>query len=231
MSGTIMITGCNRGIGLELTTQFARDGWNVFACCRNLERAAELKSLQIKYPHIQPIELDVTDYEQMISLGKALEGVPIDILFNNAGYYGPKGMAFGKVDRNEWRRVLESNTIAPYMMAETFCDNVAASDHKLIAMMSSKVGSIADNRSGGGYVYRSSKTALNQVVKSLSIDLQDRGITVIALHPGWVKTSMGGPGALISATQSVTALKEILIHVGQDKSGRFYNYDGSEIPW
>ncbi|QFT55738.1 SDR family oxidoreductase [Microbulbifer sp. THAF38] len=231
MSGTIMITGCNRGIGLELTTQFARDGWNVLACCRNLEKATELKSLQAKYPQIQPIELDVTDYEQMISLGKALEGEPIDILFNNAGYYGPKGMAFGKVDRNEWRRVLESNTIAPYMMAETFCDNVAASDHKLIVMMSSKVGSIADNRSGGGYVYRSSKTALNQVVKSLSIDLQDRGITVIALHPGWVKTAMGGPGALISAEQSVTALREILLHAGQDKSGRFYNYDGSEIPW
>ncbi|WP_444898693.1 SDR family oxidoreductase [Microbulbifer sp. VAAC004] len=231
MSGTIMITGCNRGIGLELTAQFAKDGWRVFACCRDLKKADELNTLQAKYPLIEPIQLDVTDYEQMIALGKALKGEPIDILLNNAGYYGPKGTGFGKVDREEWRRVLESNTIAPYMMAETFCDNVAASDYKLIAMMSSKVGSIADNRSGGGYIYRSSKTALNQIVKSLSIDLHDRGITVMALHPGWVKTAMGGPGALISTAQSVAALKKLLTQAGQGKSGRFYNYDGSEIPW
>ncbi|GAB2896717.1 SDR family oxidoreductase [Microbulbifer echini] len=231
MSGTIMITGCNRGIGLELASQFAQDGWRVFACCRDLKKAEDLQSLQAEFPRVQPLQLDVTDYDQMISLGKALHGEPIDILLNNAGYYGPKGTSFGQVDREEWRRVLESNTIAPYMMAETFCDNVAASEHKLMAMMSSKVGSIADNRSGGGYIYRSSKTALNQVVKSLSIDLKERGIAVLALHPGWVQTAMGGPGALISAAQSTKALKKILVGADLGKSGHFYNYDGSEIPW
>ncbi|WP_026304914.1 SDR family oxidoreductase [Microbulbifer variabilis] len=231
MSGTILITGTNRGIGLEICAQFANDGWKVYACCRDLDRASELKTLQGQYSNLYPIQLDVTDYSQMISLAKAIEGEPIDILFNNAGYYGPKGVAFGQVDLTEWRRVLESNTIAPYMMAETFCDNVAASEHKLIAMMSSKVGSIADNRSGGGYIYRTSKTALNQIVKSLSIDLKERGITVVALHPGWVKTAMGGPGALISAEDSVSGLKKILLQANQADSGHFYNYDGSQIPW
>lgn len=231
MSGTILITGSNRGIGLEVCTQFARDGWRVFACCRDLDSAAALKSLQDAHPRVELIQLDVTDQAQMLSLGEALKGEPIDILLNNAGYYGPKGVRFGKVDRSEWRRVLESNTIAPYMMSETFCDNVAASDHKVIAMMSSKVGSIADNRSGGGYIYRTSKTALNQVVKSLSIDLRERGITVIALHPGWVKTAMGGPGALIATEQSVGGLKKILLEADITYSGRFYDYDGCEIPW
>ncbi|MFA0810607.1 SDR family oxidoreductase [Microbulbifer epialgicus] len=231
MSGTILITGSNRGIGFEICTQFASDGWKVLACCRDLDKAVELKDLGKQYSEVHPIQLDVTDYSQMISVAKAIQGEPIDILFNNAGYYGPKRVSFGGVDRTEWRRVLESNTIAPYMMAETFCDNVAASSHKLIAMMSSKVGSIADNRSGGGYIYRTSKTALNQIVKSLAIDLKDRGITVLALHPGWVKTAMGGPEALISAEVSVRGLKKILLQAEPSNSGHFYNYDGSEIPW
>ncbi|WP_323844880.1 SDR family oxidoreductase [Microbulbifer magnicolonia] len=231
MSGTIMITGSNRGIGLEMCRQFAADGWRVLACCRDLPNASELRSLRGQYPNLRLFQLDVTDYAHMAALAKALQGEPIDILLNNAGYYGPKGVSFGHVDRDEWRRVLESNTIAPYMMAETFVDNVAASARRVIAVMSSKVGSIADNSSGGGYIYRSSKTAVNQVVKSLSIDLSERGISVIALHPGWVKTDMGGPGALISAEESVAGLKRVLLDTDLPRSGHFYNYDGGEIPW
>ncbi|SHE88233.1 NAD(P)-dependent dehydrogenase, short-chain alcohol dehydrogenase family [Microbulbifer donghaiensis] len=231
MSGTILITGSNRGIGLEMCRQFAADGWQVLACCRDLHKAADLRALREQHPNIRLFQLDVTDFGQMAALHRALNGEPVDILLNNAGYYGPKGVGFGRVDRDEWRRVLEANTIAPYMMAETFCDNVAASGRRVIAVMSSKVGSIADNSSGGGYIYRSSKTAVNQVVKSLSIDLRDRGISVIALHPGWVKTAMGGPNALISAEESVAGLKKVLLEAGEDNSGRFINYDGSEIPW
>ncbi|MFC6632286.1 SDR family oxidoreductase [Microbulbifer taiwanensis] len=231
MPGTILITGSNRGIGLEMCRQFAADGWRVLACCRDLPNATELRSLRERYPNLRLFQLDVTDYGHMATLAKALEGEAIDILFNNAGYYGPKGVSFGQVDRDEWRRVLESNTIAPYMMAETFADNVAASEHRVIAVVSSKVGSIADNSSGGGYIYRSSKTAVNQVVKSLSVDLRERGISVIALHPGWVKTAMGGPNALISAEESVAGLKKVLLETNPENSGRFVNYDGTEIPW
>lgn len=231
MSGTILITGCNRGIGLEMARQFAEDGGQVLACCRDLANAAALRSLRRQHPNLRLFQLDVTDENQMAALAGVLKNEPIDILLNNAGYYGPKGVAFGHVDRDEWRRVLEANTIAPYMMAETFVDNVAASGRKVIAVISSKVGSIADNTCGGGYIYRSSKTAVNQVVKSLSIDLRERGIAVMALHPGWVKTDMGGPNAQIPSQKSVAGLRKILLSAGPDKSGRFFNYDGSEIPW
>lgn len=231
MPDTILITGCNRGLGLELTRQFAADGWRVFATCRDETSADELKALEQQYELLRVLRLEITDYGQMAALAQQLHGQPIDILLSNAGYYGPKGSLFGRVNRNEWRQVLEANTIAPYMLAETFCENVAASGRKLIAVMSSKVGSIADNRSGGGYIYRTSKTAVNQVVKSLSVDLAGRGISVIALHPGWVQTEMGGPNALISAEESVAGLKKVLLHINLKRSGRFINYDGTEIPW
>ena len=231
MPDTILITGCNRGLGLELTRQFAADGWRVFATCRDETSADELKALEQQYELLKVLRLDVTDYGQMAALAEQLRGQPIDILLSNAGYYGPKGTLFGRVNRNEWRQVLEANTIAPYMLAETFCENVTASGRKLIAVMSSKVGSIADNTSGGGYIYRTSKTAVNQVVKSLSVDLAQRGISVIALHPGWVQTEMGGPNALISPEESVAGLKKVLLHINLKRSGHFINYDGKEIPW
>lgn len=231
MPGTVLITGCNRGIGLEMTRQFAADGWQVVATCRDTARADELRALEAQYPQLEVHRLDVTDYAQMAQLAGKLGDRPLDILVSNAGYYGPKGTLFGRVDREEWRKVLEANTIAPYMLAETFCDNVAASERRLIAVLSSKVGSIADNTSGGGYIYRSSKTAVNQVVKSLSIDLRDRGISVIALHPGWVQTDMGGPNALISAEQSVSGLRKVMLGADLELSGHFINYDGTGIPW
>lgn len=231
MPGTILITGCNRGLGLELSRQFAAGGWRVLATCRDPDSADALNALGERHPQLEIFPLDVTDHRQMVELGRQLRGRPIDILLSNAGYYGPKGVAFGHVDADEWRRVLEINTIAPYRLAETFCDNVTASGRRVIAVISSKVGSIADNSSGGGYIYRSSKTAVNQVVKSLSIDLRERGISALALHPGWVQTDMGGPNALIPVEESVAGLKKILLDTGLENSGRFINYDGSEIPW
>lgn len=231
MPGTILITGCNRGLGLELSRQFAADGWRVLATCREPGSAEALKALREQYSLLEIFPLDVTDSRQMAELGRELRGRPIDILLSNAGYYGPKGVTFGHVDLDEWRKVLEINTLAPYRLAETFCDNVAASGRKVIAVISSKVGSIADNGSGGGYLYRSSKTAVNQVVKSLSVDLRERGIIALALHPGWVQTDMGGPNALISAEESVAGLKKILSTADLDESGHFFNYDGCMIPW
>ena len=230
-SSTILMTGANRGIGLELARQFAADGWQVLACCRNPDSAAELQALQEEYAGLEIHPLDVTDYEQLASLAQSLSGRPIDILLNNAGIYGPKGVGFGEVEPAAWREVLEVNTIAPLMLTQAFVEQVAASRQKLVAMVSSKVGSIADNSSGGSYLYRSSKTALNQVVKSLSIDLAGQGISVISLHPGWVLTDMGGPNAEITTTESVAGLKTILQSAGRAQSGQFIEYDGSPIPW
>ena len=228
---TILITGANRGIGLELTEQFAEDGWQVLACCRNPADAGQLQALSERDLAIELHALDVTNYEQMAALADQLGNRPIDILLSNAGIYGSKGVGFGEVDAQEWRQVLEVNTIAPFMLVQTFVEQVAASQQKLVAVISSKVGSIADNSSGGSYIYRSSKTAVNQVVKSLSIDLTDRDITVISLHPGWVKTDMGGPNAEISTDESVSGLKGILQSARLAQSGQFIEFNGSSIPW
>lgn len=231
MPGTILITGCNRGIGLEMTRQFASDGWQVVATCRNPSAAWELSELAEAHDNIEIHGLDVTDYAQMAELAKDLEGRSLDVLVSNAGYYGPKGVGLGSVDVEEWRKVLEANTIAPYKLVETFYPHMANGHYKVVGILSSKVGSISDNGSGGGYIYRSSKTAVNQVAKSLSIDLAEQGIKVLALHPGWVQTDMGGPNALISVEDSVAGLKKVLLEADETSSGHFYNYDGTTIPW
>lgn len=228
---SILITGASRGIGLEMAAQFAADGWQVLACCRAPDKAAQLQALRDANPAVEIYALDVTDYGQMAGLARELADRPIDILLSNAGIYGPRNSGFGEVEAGAWRQVLEVNTIAPLMLVQAFVEQVAASSQKLVAIISSKVGSIGDNRGGGGYIYRSSKTAVNQVVKSLSIDLAGRGISVISLHPGWVKTDMGGANAEISTRQSVAGLKATLQTAGQAQSGRFIDYDGSAIEW
>lgn len=228
---TILITGANRGIGLELVSRFAGDGWTVFACCRDPASADELQALSEQHSGIELYALDVTDYEQMKSLSTQLANRSIDILVSNAGVYGPRGAGFGAVEAAAWRDVLEVNSIAPLMLVQAFVEQVAASRQKLVAVISSKMGSIGDNGSGNSYIYRSSKTAVNMVVKCLSMDLADRGISAITLHPGWVQTDMGGSNAEISTAVCVSGLKSILQSAGPAQSGQFIEYDGASIPW
>ena len=228
---TILITGANRGIGLELSEQFAQDGWQVLACCRNPADATQLQTLGERDPDIEIFALDVTDQQQISELAEQLADRPIDILLCNAGIYGPRGAGFGAVDARDWLQVLEVNTVAPLMLAQALVAQVAASQQKLVAVMSSKMGSIADNSGGGQYIYRSSKTAVNQVVKSLSIDLAERGISAITLHPGWVRTDMGGANAEISTSESASGLKAILQSAGPAQSGQFIGFNGNSIPW
>ncbi len=228
---TILITGANRGIGLELTRQFSESGWQVLACCRSPQNAEDLNRIAMDNPAVGVYPLDVTDYEQLAGLSSQLKDKKIDILLSNAGIYGPRTGVFGHVEVEAWRQVLEINTIAPLMLAQAFVEQVATSEQKVIAVISSRVGSIEDNSSGGGYIYRSSKTAVNQVVKSLSIDLVERGISTLSLHPGWVKTDMGGSEAEIFPAESVAGLKQILIGAGLPENGMFFDYDGSVIPW
>ncbi len=228
---TILITGANRGIGLELSEQFAQDGWQVLACCRNPADATQLQTLGERDPDIEIFALDVTDQQQISELAEQLADRPIDILLCNAGIYGPRGAGFGAVDARDWLQVLEVNTVAPLMLAQALVAQVAASQQKLVAVMSSKMGSIANNSGGGQYIYRSSKTAVNQVVKSLSIDLAERGISAITLHPGWVRTDMGGANAEISTSESASGLKAILQSAGPAQSGQFIGFNGNSIPW
>ena len=228
---TILITGSNRGIGLELTEQFAADGWTVIACCRNPADAGALQALSNRYPAIELHALEVTDYEQMASLSAQLRDRSIDILLSNAGIYGPRGANFGGVEAAAWLEVFEINSIAPLMLVQSFVEQVAASQQKLVAVVSSKMGSIGDNGSGGNYIYRSSKTTVNQVVKCLSIDLAGRGISAITLHPGWVQTDMGGANAEISTHECASGLKAILQSAGPAQSGQFIEFNGDSIPW
>ena len=228
---TILITGANRGIGLNLAKQFAEDGWRVLACCRKPDQADDLRALSERLPSVELHALDVTDYTRMQELATSLSDCAIDILLSNAGIYGPRGLEFGQVSAEAWREVLEVNSIAPLMLAQAFADSVASSRQKLIAVVSSKMGSIGYNGSGGSYIYRSSKTAVNQVVKSMSIDLQDRGISVITLHPGWVQTDMGGANAETTVDDSGKGLKQILQSAGASQNGCFIEFNGNSIPW
>ena len=231
MTETILITGSNRGIGLELVHQYAAQGWQVLACCRHPDQATALNRLAEQFPDITLHTLNVARQDQVQKLAAQLHDCPIDILFNNAGIYGPEDAVFGNSDEARWLECLRINVIAPMKMMEAFVTQVAASKHKLIAAMSSKMGSMADNGSGGSYIYRSSKAALNAVMKSAAIDLAPRGVKVAILHPGWVKTDMGGPYAEITVAESVGRMREILGTVTPDNSGTFFDIDGSVIPW
>lgn len=231
MSESILITGSNRGIGLELAKQYAEAGWRVFACCRLPDKAVELASLSEKFAQVSIHKLDVADSAQIKSLANELQNQPLDILFNNAGIYGPSNAHFGNIDESDWIECLRINTISPLKVTEAFVDNVAKSQKKVVATMSSKMGSMEDNGSGGSYIYRSSKAALNAVMKSASIDLRQKDIKVAILHPGWVKTDMGGPNAEITVNECVTNLRKNIDNLTFENSGSFFEIDGSIIPW
>ncbi|WP_345870668.1 SDR family oxidoreductase [Shewanella algae] len=226
----LLITGANRGIGLALTQVYLAAGWDVLACCRDPETADELLDLVNEYQGLEVFALDVTDYEAVADLAAELEGRGLDLLLNNAGYYGPKGLLLGQLPVDEWRTVFEVNSIAPCKLAEAFLPHLIQAKG-IIANISSKVGSMADNQSGGGYLYRSSKAALNSITKSLALDLANVGVKAVALHPGWVQTSMGGPNALIDVDTSAAGMKQLLDNLSQAQSGGFYDYCGNSIPW
>jgi NAD(P)-dependent dehydrogenase (short-subunit alcohol dehydrogenase family) len=231
----ILITGANRGLGLELARQYSQSGWGVIACCRMPEKAVELSRLAANTGgRLQVMPLDVARPESIERLGESLKGMPLDILFSNAGTYGPTSQ--GQIstiqgDYPLWHEVFSVNTMAPVYLLAALKTNLLMGRKKTIALMSSKMGSITDNTSGGAYIYRSSKAALNAVGKSLALDLAAEEIKLVMLHPGWVQTDMGGPNALITAEESVAGICQILEHLTLAQSGSFFNYDGAVLPW
>lgn len=230
---TVLITGTNRGIGLEFVRQYAKDGWRVLACCRKPAAAEALNHLAVEYPgQITIHSLDVANHSQIEQLSQALSEQTIDLLINNAGVYpADHGDTFGKTDYAAWAYAFEVNTMAPLRMVEAFIQQISSSELKTIIIITSKMGSIADNRGGGSYIYRSSKSAVNIVMKSLSIDLDSSRITVVLLHPGWVRTDMGGPNGLISIEESVTGMRRVIGNLKSEDSGKFYAFDGQIVPW
>lgn len=225
---SVLITGANRGLGLEFTRQYAADGWRVFATCRDPAGARDLAAVE---GDVSAETLDVDDGPQVAALANKLSGQPIDVLINNAGIYGPKDVTRDTVDYDAWGQVFRTNTMSPLAVSAAFAANVAQGGQKKIITLSSIMGSIAENDSSGDFIYRSSKAAVNAVMKSLAGDLKSEGITVAVLHPGWVRTDMGGPDAAIEAPESVTAMRAVIAGLKESDSGRFLNYDGTEIPW
>lgn len=227
---TILITGANRGIGLEFTKQYLARGETVVATCRDMAAATDLQALAAQHNQLTLLNLDVSNAASLSGFAAQLGQIPIDIFVNNAGIYGPRS-GFGNLEEKSWAEVFQVNSSAPLILTQMVINNLRSGKLKKIVFLTSKMGSIGDNQGGGSYIYRSSKAALNAAVKSLSIDLADEGFLVGLLHPGWVRTDMGGPNGLIDAQTSVAGLTKVIDELGDHNSGSFFNYDGSSIPW
>ena len=238
---TLLLTGANRGIGLELCRQCLPLGWTIIATCRNPKEAKELLSLaessatlnesNNEYGTLSVQPLDVRNSGQLEALKAFLKNKPVDVLFNNAGVHALNASRFGDCDDKAWEEAVQVNLLAPMKMMEHFVDNVASSDMRIIANLSSKMGSMADNSSGGSYAYRATKAALNAVTVSAAQDLRHRDIIVMILHPGWVRTDMGGPHGELSVGQSVTMLLKLINETDMSYSGRILDIDCTDIPW
>jgi NAD(P)-dependent dehydrogenase (short-subunit alcohol dehydrogenase family) len=225
---SVLITGSNRGLGLEFARQYADEGWRVFATCRDPDRAGALRGRE---GDISIHALDVADFARVDALARELKDEAIDVLVNNAGVYGAGPQTLESLDYDEWAKVMRVDCMAPIRVSRAFVEHVARGEKKVIVAITSKMGSIDDNTSGGAYIYRSSKAALNAAMKSLAIDLAPRGIVAAVLHPGWVKTDMGGPNALIGVEESVSGMRRVIGDLTPRSSGAFLAYDGSVVPW
>jgi NAD(P)-dependent dehydrogenase (short-subunit alcohol dehydrogenase family) len=219
-------------LGFEFARQYAVAGWHVFAACRNPAGAHQLQQLaQDNSDTLILLPIDVTDWAMVQGAALQLRGTAIDVLINNAGIAGPSGQGSGHIDYAAWHNALDVNTMGPMRMLESFTEHLAASARRLVVTITSGMGSIFDNTSGGHIPYRTSKAAVNMAMRSAAIDLARRRITCVVVNPGWVRTDMGGLSARLTPEQSVTALRRLIETLGPEHSGKFYNYDGREYPW
>ena len=228
---TVLVTGANRGLGLEFIKQFSQLGWEVIATCRDLANAVEASALADIANNLTLYPLEATDADSIAELAATLQGRSIDLLLLNAGVLSERSSKLGDLDQADFLQSMSVNTVTPALMIQAFREHVCASDRKLIVGMSSILGSIAGNSEGGLYSYRASKAGLNAVLMSAANDLRSEGVTVLAMHPGWVQTDMGGENATITTAVSVKGMVGVIDSLTPADSGRFLGYDGSEIPW
>lgn len=229
---TALITGANRGLGLEFVRQFARDGVKVIATCRKPAAASELAAAAVEISgNIEIRELDAASRSAIEALARQLAGRPIDYLVANAAISPKKQAPIGEIGEAEWLDVFRTNTLGPAYLANAFAESVAASERRVIAFISTRMTVLKENTAGSYYMYRSSKGALNQVARNLALEYAQRGITVVALHPGFVRTDMGGPRGSIDAAESVAGLKNLLFAARGEESGRFFDYTRQELNW
>jgi len=224
-SPTVLVTGANRGIGLEYARQFAAKGYEVIGTARDPSDAKELSAVAQRVE-----QLDVADAASVAALARRLEGVAIDILVNNAGIFDRRDVTVDKVDFAVMERTFAVNTLGPLRVVQALLPNLREGKRKTIVNMSSQLGSI-ENSNGRWYAYRASKAALNQVNKVLSAELGPDGFTCVVLHPGWVQTDMGGSNATYTPQQSVSGLIAVIEKLKPSDNGRFFDFKGEPIPW
>ena len=219
---TVLIAGANRGIGLEFARQYASDGWRVIGTAREPGKADELKQVAAA---VHP--LDIADPASIHALADAVQE-PVDLLLSVSGIYGPRQFSD---DPEGFVDTLTTNAVGPTLLAQALKPRVLAGDDKRMVAITSQMGSIADNGSGGSVAYRASKAALNAAWRSLSIDWKPEGLTLVMFHPGWVQTDMGGPNAAITPEESVTAMRATIAGLTPDRTGSFLDRDSETIPW
>jgi len=230
---SVLITGSNRGLGLEWARQYAEAGWRVYATCRRPDLAAELDRLAAAQPQLSVHGLDVTEPGTLRAAAATVGRKGLDLLVNNAGVYFERWGkdVLGKVDYGDWEQTFRVNALGAPRVTEALVEALARGTRPLVVAITSHMGSIADITSPRDYAYRSSKAALNAAMKGLSLELAPRGIGVLLLHPGWVSTRMGGSSAPLTTEQSVTAMRGLVENFQISESGTFLRYDGSVIPW
>jgi NAD(P)-dependent dehydrogenase (short-subunit alcohol dehydrogenase family) len=225
---SVLITGANRGLGLEFAKQYAKDGYRVFATARTAGPA--LEALKKQHDGLSVHTLEVSDAASVKALATELKREPIDVLINNAGTMGPRAQSLGNLDYDGFLETLRINTLAPLRIAEAFVENVASSERKLMVAISSGMGSISDS-SGGSYAYRASKAALNMSFHNLGLDLKSRGVIAIVINPGWVQTDMGGEQAPTRVEDSISAMRKVFDALTPADAGSFKNYRGNDYAW
>jgi NAD(P)-dependent dehydrogenase (short-subunit alcohol dehydrogenase family) len=226
---TVLITGATRGLGFEFARQYAAEGWNVVACSRQPKTARALADLGADV-----VKLDVTDARDVTGLSKRLAATALDLFVCNAGVAGARNPVLTGTSQADFDAVMRTNVLGPMWLSAALADRVAAGGEGRggkIAYLSSRMGSIAAMTNAGSALYRASKAALNAVVKAVALELGQRGVVAIALHPGWVRTDMGGAGADIEAEASVTGMRDVIERAGARENGRFFDYTGKEVPW
>lgn len=234
---TVLITGANRGLGLEFARQYAADGWEVLATARQPEKSEELKKLAGAKKNVRILELDIASDESVPRLVNRLDGKAIDVLILNSGVYPREGQNIGQIDYKGWREAFETNVLGTMKVMEALLGNVAASERKQIATISTGMaslravqgGSVA--QAGTSYQYRSTKTALNMAMSILAKEVASQGISVVMFDPGWVKTDMGGPHAQLTPEESIGGMRKVLAGAAMENSGKFLGHDGAVRPW
>jgi len=222
----VLVTGGGRGLGLEFAKQYAADGWRVHATVRDLKRAGPLESLGSA---VTMHRLDVTDFRAVAALGRELAREAIDVVIANAGVSPGHRMSLTEIDEAAWLNTFAVNSVAPMALAGALLPALKRGEGKRLVAITSRMGSIGDNSVGGSYAYRASKAALNAAWHSLALDLRE--VIAVVLHPGWVRTDMGGAGAPVSPKESIAGMRRVIARLKPADSGRFFDFEGVELPW